>query len=172
MLKFICILLFSFSVQANPFFENQTLDAPRNKKVDFGEGAVLIVNIATKCGHTPQLEFLEKLNKDYKKKGLTIVGVPSNEFGGQTPESDADVEKFCKLNYGATFQISKKQKVLGNDKNPLIAKLIKASQSDSPIQWNFEKFLVSKNGKVVQRFSSSVKPDSKEFINAVEASLK
>lgn len=157
---------------ANPFFENEKLDAPRGKSVDFGKGPVLVVNIATQCGYTPQLEALEKLNQQYKDKGLTIVGVPSNDFGGQTPESDEEVAKFCKLNYGATFQISKKKTVIGGDKNQLIAKLIKASKNEKEIKWNFEKFLISKDGTVVQRFSSNVAPDSKDFINKIDASLK
>lgn len=173
MMKLLLLLsLLPMIVFANPFFENEKLEAPRNKTIDFGKGPVLVVNIATQCGYTPQLEALEKLHKRFKDKGLTIVGVPSNDFGGQTPESDEEVAKFCKLNYGASFQISKKKIVIGENKNNLIAKLIKASKNDSEIKWNFEKFLISSDGKLVQRFSSSVLPDSKEFIAKVDAVLK
>lgn len=171
MLKYLIIFFMPFYAYSNPFFESQKLDAPRSKQVDFGKGPVLVVNIATQCGYTPQLESLEKLHKMYKDKGLTVVGVPSNDFGGQTPESDAEVAKFCKLNYGATFQISKKQKVTGDDKNGIVAKLIEAADSKNEIKWNFEKFLVSKDGKIVQRFSSSVKPDSPELIKAIDSTL-
>lgn len=172
-MKFLALLIMIPSICfANPFFVNEQLDAPRGKSIDFGSGPVLVVNIATQCGYTPQLDALEKLNKEYKGKGLTIIGVPSNDFGGQTPESDEEVAKFCKLNYGATFQISKKKTVVGTEKDQLITKLIKASNNEKEIKWNFEKFLISKDGKVVQRFSSNITPDSKEFISKIDASLK
>ena len=169
---FLLMMMLPALAFANPFFEDAGLKASRDKPIDFGKGAVLVVNIATQCGYTPQLDELEKLHQNYKDKGLTVIGIPSNDFGGQTPESDEEVAKFCKLNYGASFQISKKHVVTGDEKLPLVKKLIDASNSKNEIKWNFEKFLISKDGKVVQRFSSSVTPDSKELLSKIDAALK
>lgn len=134
--------------------------------------SILLVNIATQCGYTKQLDGLEKLYSKYKDKGLVIIGIPSNDFGGQTPEQDADVKKFCKLRYGVTFPLTTKQVVKGEKKHPLIAKLITADGQSSEIGWNFEKFLVNKKGEFAGRFKSSVEPMSDELVKSIEATLK
>lgn len=140
------------------------------KKIDTKGSPTLIVNIATQCGYTPQLEGLETLYKKYKDKGFKVVGVPSNDFGGQTPESDKEVKKFCKLNYGATYTIAKKTVVKGDAKHPYFKSLIK-QDGNGEISWNFEKFLIDKNGKLVKRYRSNVKPTAKEITNAIEKML-
>src|SRR5690606_26495467 len=107
-MKIILALLVSFSAFANPFFGKEPLIGSRNKEIKIGNGPVLVVNIATQCGYTPQLDELEALSKKYEAKGLTVIGVPSNDFGGQTPEGDEAVAEFCKINYGVTFPLTKK----------------------------------------------------------------
>lgn len=131
---------------------------------------LLIVNIATQCGYTPQLEGLEKLYKEYKDKGLVVLGVPSNDFGSQTPEDNEGVKKFCKLNYGVTFPLTEKVVVKGEKKHPLISELLKQSKDHKEIAWNFEKFLVDKQGQLVERYASDVKPNDpalKDKINSL-----
>lgn len=118
---------------------------------------LLIVNIATKCGYTSQLSELESLYIKYKERGLVIMGIPSNDFGAQTPEQDVEIVKFCKLKYGVTFPLTKKVIVSGDKKIPLIDWLIKKSGGNE-ISWNFEKFLINKDGKFIKRYSSSHKP--------------
>lgn len=132
---------------------------------------VLIVNIATQCGYTKQLDGLEKIYAKYKSKGLVVLGIPSNDFGGQTPEADGDVKKFCKLRYGVTFPLTTKQVVKGESKHPLIAQLIAADGKAQEIAWNFEKFLLDKNGKLVARYKSSVEPDNADLVKSIEKSL-
>ena len=165
------LFLMSFNLHANSFFDGIDLKTARGKELKLSKGPVLVVNIATRCGYTPQLDELEKLSQRYAKKGLTVIGVPSNDFGGQTPESDEDVAKFCKLNYGVSFPITKKAVVSGAQKVELYKKLIKSSKESQDIQWNFEKFLISSDGGVVQRFSSTIKPESNEMKAAIDKLL-
>jgi glutathione peroxidase len=129
---------------------------------------VLFVNVATRCGYTGQLDDLEKLYKKYAEKNFVIVGIPSNDFGGQTPEGNKEVAKFCRLKYGVTFPLTAKTPVTGNDK-PELVKLLLNGQPD--IRWNFEKFLVDKNGKIVKRFLSKVEPMSSELTKSIESIL-
>ncbi len=130
---------------------------------DYKGKVVLLVNIATKCGYTPQLKGLEALYQKHKDQGLVVVGIPSNDFGGQTPEDEKGVKKFCLLNYGVTFPLTSKTVVKGENKHPLIASLVKASSDAKEIGWNFEKFLIGKDGQLVQRYGSSVKPDDQNL---------
>jgi glutathione peroxidase len=156
-MKWIFLALFSLSAQASSLYEIK-LDPIRGKSYplkNYEGKLVLVTNIASRCGYTPQLEGLQKLYTDYKDKGLVILGFPSNEFGGQTPESDVKMGEFCKLNYGVTFPLMKKTNVKGASKHPLFKALVNKSE----IQWNFEKFLISKDGKVLERFPSSVTPE-------------
>jgi glutathione peroxidase len=146
-----------------------------NKTIKFSsyKGKVLlIVNVASQCGYTPQYEGLEKTYKKYKSKGFEILGFPCNDFGNQEPSGNQQILKFCKKNYGITFKLFDKVKVLGNKKSPLYNKLINAqSIVNGDVEWNFEKFLISKDGKVVKRFKSSISPESKELTKAIEAEL-
>ncbi|CAI4039792.1 hypothetical protein SMKI_09G2040 [Saccharomyces mikatae IFO 1815] len=134
---------------------------------------VLIVNVASKCGFTPQYKELEALYKRYKDEGLTIIGFPCNQFGHQEPGSDEEIAQFCQLNYGVTFPIMKKIDVNGNNEDP-VYKFLKSQKSGMlglrGIKWNFEKFLVDKKGKVHERYSSLTKPSS--LSETIEALLK
>jgi glutathione peroxidase len=132
---------------------------------------ILLVNIATKCGYTPQLNGLEKVYQKYKDQGLVVLGIPSNDFGGQTPENNEGVKKFCKLNYGVTFPLTEKAVVRGEQKHPLIASLITQSSNKKEIGWNFEKFLVNKDGKLVERFGSSTSPEDAQLAKKIEGLL-
>ena len=125
---------------------------------------VLIVNIATKCGFTPQLKGLEELWNTYQDKGLVILGFPCNQFANQNPGSDNQTQEFCSLNYGVTFPIMKKINVNGNDADPLY-KWLKSKKGGilwSAIKWNFTMFLINKNGEVVHRFAPTASPSSLE----------
>ena len=133
--------------------------------------ATLIVNIATKCGYTPQLEGLEALHQKYKDKGLKVVGVPSNDFGGQNPEDQKGTKEFCKLNYGVSFPIWGKQVIKPSKASPLFKKLVLASDKKE-VGWNFEKFLLDENYKLVKRFPSRTKPNSDEIIKSVTSLLE
>lgn len=171
-MKLLTVLaLLSLNTYANSFFSKDELVTGRGKAIEVGNGPVLIVNIATQCGYTPQLDDLEALSKKYKDKGLTVLGIPSNDFGGQTPEDDGAVADFCKVNYGVTFPLLQKAVVSGDKKSPLISRLIEKAEKKNEIKWNFEKFLISKDGKKVLRFSSGVKPEDKELTSAIESML-
>jgi glutathione peroxidase len=149
-----------------------TIEGQKTSLSTYKGKPLLFVNIATQCGYTPQLSGLEKLYQKYKSKGLVVIGIPSNEFGGQTPENDKDVKKFCQLNYGVTFPLTSKTTVLGEQKSPLVQWLLKEGPNNKEIGWNFEKFLVSKQGKVLARFESSVTPEDAKLAAAIEQSLK
>jgi glutathione peroxidase len=121
---------------------------------------VLIVNVASKCGFTPQYEGLEKLYKKYKDKGLVILGFPSNQFAHQEPASNEEIVEFCKINYGVTFQLFKKIDVNGKNAIPLYKYLKKelSGTLGGAIKWNFTKFLIDSDGKAIKRFAPSFKP--------------
>lgn len=138
---------------------------------EFKGHPVLVVNVASKCGYTPQYEGLETVYKKYKDKGLKIIGFPSNDFGAQEPGTETQIAEFCKLNYGVSFDLMKKTKVVGKDKDPIYEFLTNATNEKGEVAWNFEKFLVGKDGKVVGRFKSSVKPESEELTQAIEKNL-
>lgn len=133
---------------------------------------VVFVNVASACGYTKQYKPLQEIYEKYKGQGLEVVGVPCNQFGGQEPGSADEIQSFCSNKYGVTFDLLGKTDVNGDKASPLYVDL-KAQSPDGKgdIAWNFEKFVVSRDGKVVGRFKSSVKPDSKEFTDALEAAL-
>jgi glutathione peroxidase len=130
---------------------------------------VLLVNVASKCGYTPQYTGLQSLYTKYKDKGLVVVGVPANNFGGQEPGTNEEIQTFCSRNYNVTFPMMSKVSVKGEDKTPLYGYLTENTGGD--VKWNFTKFLVDKNGKIVSRFDSKVTPDSPELTSAVEKAL-
>lgn len=136
----------------------------------FKNKVVLVVNVASNCGYTSQYDGLEKLYKDYQKKGFVILGFPSNEFGGQEPGTDAEIQKFCKLNRGVTFPVMAKTTVNGPDANLLYKWLTADSRFKGPITWNFNKFLINKKGEITSRFDSSVTP--KEIEKDIKSLLK
>ncbi len=133
---------------------------------------VLVVNVASKCGNTPQYEQLEALYKKYEKKGLVILGFPANNFGGQEPGTNEEIKTFCTANYNVTFPMFSKISVKGEDIAPLYKWLLAQSESTTDVDWNFAKFLVAKDGTTVKRYSARMKPDNTEIVTAIEAALK
>ncbi|MGB7721864.1 MAG: glutathione peroxidase [Bryobacteraceae bacterium] len=131
---------------------------------------VLIVNVASRCGFTPQYAGLEALYEKYKDRGFTILGFPANNFGGQEPGTNEEIKTFCSSKYNVTFPMYAKISVKGDDKAPLYQFLTAATGSE--IQWNFTKFLVDKNGKVVGRFEPKVTPESPDVAEAIEKALR
>jgi glutathione peroxidase len=145
-------------------------------QADFGrfEGkAVLVVNVASKCGFTRQYSGLEKLYEEYRDRGFEILGVPCNQFGAQERGSDAEIAAFCQRNFGVSFPLASKSKVRGKHQHPLYAELTRTADGSKPqkVKWNFEKFLVSREGEVLARFPSAVEPDSEKLIDALEGAL-
>ena len=138
---------------------------------DYQGKVLLIVNVASKCGYTPQYAGLEQLNKDYREKGLRILGFPCNDFGAQEPGTNEEIAQFCQTNYGVSFDMMDKVHAKGSEQHPLYQTLTNAVEPQGDVQWNFEKFLVNKQGEVVARFGSGVKPNSPELIRAIEAEL-
>jgi glutathione peroxidase len=160
---------------------------------DFKGRVLLIVNVASKCGLTPQYEGLESLYNRFRGQGLVITGFPANDFKSQEPGTNEEIQSFCKLNYGVTFPLFSKITVIGAEKHPLYTALIAAqphagSSAETPfreklkgygidtlpepeILWNFEKFLVGRSGQVVMRFSPDTQPDAPELIAAIEEQL-
>lgn len=133
---------------------------------------VLYVNVASKCGFTPQYEGLQSLYETYKDRGFTIVGVPCNQFGGQEPGGSQEIASFCTMRYGVTFPLLVKQDVNGSDRSPLYQYLVNSAVGEGkPIKWNFGKFLVGRDGEVIERWGSMVKPLSSQVTSAVEAAL-
>ena len=130
--------------------------------------AYLIVNTASKCGFTGQYDGLQKLHKDHAESGLVVLGFPSNDFGGQEPENNKKIKKFCKLNYGVTFPLFEKGPVKGENAQALFKWL---SSKGGPVKWNFEKFLLNKNGELIKRFRSRVEPNSEEMIAEIKKAL-
>src|SRR3954467_15877708 len=150
------------------------LDGRPTTLAELAGGAALVVNVASKCGLTPQYTALEKLAEDYGERGLTVVGVPCNQFMGQEPGTAEEIQTFCSENCGVTFPLLEKTDVNGEDRHPLYTELTKAVDSDGQagdIQWNFEKFLVAPDGAVVKRFRPRTEPDAPEVISAIEGVL-
>ncbi|WP_109021060.1 glutathione peroxidase [Leptospira kobayashii] len=152
-------------------FHSQTIQGKDISLSDYKGKVVLVVNVASKCGYTPQYGGLEQLRKDYKDKGFAIIGFPCNDFGAQEPGTEAQIAEFCQLNFGVSFDMMKKIKVLGKDKDPIYQFLIENAPEKGDVKWNFEKFLIDKDGKVRARFPSAVKPESEELKKAVEGLL-
>ena len=137
--------------------------------------AILLVNVASRCGYTPQYEGLEAVYRKYKDQGFVVLGFPANNFGGQEPGTDEEIKTFCSSKYNVTFPMFSKISVKGEDKAPLYQFLTDAGANPTTggeIKWNFTKFLVDKNGKVVARFESAVRPESAEVAVAIEKALR
>lgn len=132
---------------------------------------VLVVNVASRCGYTKQYAGMQKLYDTYKDKGFVILGFPANDFGAQEPGSDAEIAEFCSTKYGVTFPMFSKITVKGSAKAPLYQALTEAADPKGEVAWNFEKFLIGKDGAVIGRFKSGVAPDSPELATAIEAAL-
>lgn len=160
----------------DPIYGNH-MKSLAGKDVDLAQykgKVLLIVNVASRCGATPQYKELQTLHDKYKDKGLAVLGFPCNQFGKQEPGSENDISEFCQKNYGVKFDMFSKVDVNGADSAPLFKHLTseKAGVKDvGPVKWNFEKFVVGKDGKVVGRFRTSVKPDDADVVKVIEAEL-
>jgi glutathione peroxidase len=132
---------------------------------------VMVVNVASKCGLTPQYEGLEALYKKYKDQGFVILGFPANDFGSQEPGSNAEIKQFCTGKYNVSFPMFSKITVVGKEKSPLYSWLIEKSGRADEIEWNFAKFIVHKDGTTVERFTPKTTPDNKDLVRAIEKAL-
>jgi glutathione peroxidase len=157
-------LLLFFTVSSIHKFEFKTIDGKTMSFSTFKGKKILIVNTASKCGYTSQYEDLEALYKQYNSK-LVIVGFPANNFGGQEPGSNSDINNFCKKNYGVTFIMASKVSVKGSDIDPIFQWLTTQDNPDftGDIRWNFEKFLLDENGKLIHRYRSGTNPTEKKL---------
>jgi len=141
---------------------------------EFDGRAVLVVNVASRCGLTPQYTGLEALAERYRERGLTVLGVPCNQFGEQEPGSAEEIQTFCSTTYGVSFPLTEKLEVNGPARHPLYEVLTDVADGDGEagdVQWNFEKFLVAPDGRSIVRFRPTVEPESDELLAAIEAAL-
>lgn len=151
-----------------------TLDGSPTTLGAYAGNAVLLVNVASKCGLTPQYSGLETLARDYGDRGLTVLGAPCNQFGGQEPGSPEEIQTFCSTTYGVSFPLLGKLEVNGEGRHPLYAELTTHQDADGQagdVQWNFEKFLISTDGQVLGRFRPRTEPNDPALIAAIEAAL-
>jgi glutathione peroxidase len=145
-------------------------------ETDFGRyrgQVVLVVNVASQCGFTSQYAGLEALYTEFRDEGFTVLGVPCNQFAGQEPGTDADIAEFCERNFGVTFPLTTKANVRGKKQHPLYAQLTRFRNGLLPglVKWNFEKFLVTREGEIVARFAPTVEPGAPEVTNAIRRAL-
>lgn len=146
----------------------KTITGAEKTLSDYAGNVLLIVNVASYCGYTRQYSGLQALNEQFRDRGLRVLGFPCNDFGAQEPDANDKIVKFCETNYGVTFDLFDKVKILGSDKHPLYAALTQ-TPPEGDVKWNFEKFLINKQGEVVARYPSSATPDS--LVSAIEAEL-
>lgn len=150
-----------------------TINSEETTLKELAPGVALVVNVASRCGHTPQYAQLEEIHRQYSDRGFTVVGFPCNQFMAQEPGTAAEIKEFCSLNYDVTFPLMAKTKVNGKRKHPLFSMLreVRDGNGDNGrVKWNFEKFLIAPTGEVT-RFRSDVQPDDPEIITAIEAAL-
>jgi glutathione peroxidase len=153
------------------------INALQGGSADLGQykgKAVLIVNVASKCGLTPQYAGLERLHEQYADKGFTVLGVPCNQFMGQEPGTSEEIAEFCSATYGVTFPMTEKVEVNGDGRHALYERLVPTEDAEGhsgDIRWNFEKFLLGRDGTILARFSPQTEPDSAEVISAVEKAV-
>jgi glutathione peroxidase len=155
-------------------FTMRSIDHQNVSLKDFSGKVVLLVNVASKCGFTPQYAGLEALYQKYKDRGLVIVGIPANNFAAQEPGTNAEIKKFCSNKYNVSFPMMSKVSVKGDDKTPLYSFLTDKSTDPKfagDIKWNFTKFLFDRSGKPIARFEPNVTPDSPQVTSAIEAAL-
>jgi glutathione peroxidase len=151
-----------------------TLQGADAKLGDYAGKTLLLVNVASKCGLTPQYEGLERLQKQYGDRGFSVIGFPSNQFMGQEPGSAKEIEEFCSTTYGVTFPLMEKIDVNGDDRHAIYAELTEKADAEGnagDITWNFEKFLVSPKGEVVARYRPQVEPEDTVIVGDIEAQL-
>ncbi len=151
--------------------EMKSIDGKPVDLASFKGKVVLVVNVASRCGYTGQYAGMQKLYDSYKDKGFVILGFPANDFGAQEPGTDAEIAAFCSTKYGVTFPMFSKITVKGPGKAPLYQSLTESADPKGEVAWNFEKFLIGKDGAVIGRFKSGVAPESPELAKAIEAAL-
>ena len=152
----------------------QTLQGSDAKLGDYAGKTLLLVNVASKCGLTPQYEGLERLQKKYADRGFSVVGFPCNQFLGQEPGTPEEIEQFCSTTYGVTFPLMEKIDVNGDDRHPIYAALTETADAEGKagdITWNFEKFLLSPTGEIVARYRPQVEPEDPAIVGDIEAQL-
>jgi glutathione peroxidase len=151
-----------------------TIDGHETTLAEHAGKTLLIVNVASKCGFTKQYAGLEALHEAYAERGFAVLGFPCNQFGGQEPGTEAEIQEFCSTTWGVTFPLYAKVEVNGADRHPVYAELTETADSSGKagdIEWNFEKFLVSRDGQVLTRFRSAVTPEDPALVEAVEKDL-
>jgi glutathione peroxidase len=156
-------------------FVMKDIDGKEASLQQFKGKVLLIVNVASQCGYTPQYEGLEKIYSKYKEKDFVILGFPANNFMGQEPGTDEEIKSFCSLTYGVNFPLFSKISVKGKDQHPLYQFLTEKEtnpQFSGEITWNFNKFLIDRNGKIIGRFGTRIKPEDKEIVQAIENAIK
>ncbi len=163
-------IMSAFTASSIYDFTMNSIDGKSTPLRSFEGKVVLVVNVASQCGYTPQYAGLESLYRKYRDKGFVIVGVPANNFGGQEPGTDEEIKQFCTRKYNVTFPMMSKVSVKGADITPLYQYLTAARGGD--VKWNFTKFLVGKDGKVIDRFEPKVTPESPDLAAAVEKALQ
>ncbi|MEE1839071.1 glutathione peroxidase [Streptomyces sp. NPDC059118] len=152
----------------------RTLTGEPTSLADYSGKVVLLVNVASKCGLTPQYAGLVKLQNEYADRGFTVLGVPCNQFAGQEPGSAEEIQTFCSTTYGVSFPLLEKTEVNGDGRHPLYVELARLADADGEagdVQWNFEKFLISPAGEPVARLRPRVEPESPELVTAIESLL-
>jgi glutathione peroxidase len=173
LLAVLCLAM-GATVNAQSLFEVavKDIDGKAGTLAPYKGRVLLIVNVASECGYTPQYAGLEELQQRYKEKGLTVIGVPCNQFGGQEPGSNKEIKEFCTSAFSVTFPLLEKTDVNGANRHPLYAILAgKDSPFSGNIQWNFTKFLVGRDGKIIRRYDAGTEPDSPEMVRAIETAL-
>jgi glutathione peroxidase len=172
----LCVACGSLAAQTKTIYDftMKSIDGQQVSLKGYSGKVVLLVNVASKCGFTPQYTGLEALYEKYKDRGLVIVGIPANNFASQEPGTDEEIKKFCSSKYSVTFPMMAKVSVLGDDKTPLYSFLTDKSENPQiggDIKWNFTKFLFDRQGKPVARFEPAVTPDSPQVTAAIEGAL-
>lgn len=152
-------------------FRLRDIDGNERDLAEFKGKVALLVNVASRCGYTPQYEGLEALHRQFGPQGLAVLGLPSNDFGAQEPGTEAEIKSFCSTRYHVTFPLFSKVRVVGKEKHELYEWLAGSSSPAGDVRWNFEKFLVGKDGNVVARFGSGTAPSSAELVGAIERAL-
>ena len=169
----VLLLFFTMALSAEKTvhsYKVKDIDGKEKSMEDFKGKVLLIVNVASKCGLTPQYTQLQQLHDKYNSKGLEVIGFPANNFGKQEPGTDSEIKTFCKTRYGIKFNMMSKIDVKGAKKHELY-KYLTENTKGIDVKWNFEKFLVGPDGKIIARFAPRTKPDSKEVISKIEEAL-
>lgn len=176
--KLLLSLIFAASTQlawgeSMKNFEVETITGEKKALADYGDGVLVIVNTASKCGFTKQYKGLVKLQDDYQEKGVTVIGFPSGDFGGQELDTNEAIAQFCDTKFGVDFPLMTKTHVKGEKQHPLFKALTTAENPDfqGNIKWNFEKFIIDNNGVLRRKFRSTTAPDSKKFREALDQVL-